>query len=157
MEISNGESQLYAVLIADGEKLSETPLSESTDDGERLSRYFVTTTAKNFQIKIGTYSELIYSPGSVLYGNPWVPICWAFCIIAILQIIIGAIYVITIPIRRWLAKFIQRQKEDIAYFEEFNNIKPRNEEALFEEDEEAPGLFDDIHDYDEVKEKRKRS
>jgi hypothetical protein len=99
----------------------------------------------------------IETPGSVLYGNPWVPICWAFCIIAILQIIIGAIYVITIPIRRWLAKFIQRQKEDIAYFEEFNNIKPRNEEALFEEDEEAPGLFDDIHDYDEVKEKRKRS
>jgi hypothetical protein len=61
MENTNGESQLYAVLIADGEKLSETPLSESTDDGERLSRYFVTTTAKNFQIKIGTYSELIYS------------------------------------------------------------------------------------------------
>lgn len=61
MHNTTGESQLYAVLIADGEKLSETPLSESTDDGERLSRYFVTTTAKNFQIKIGTYSELIYS------------------------------------------------------------------------------------------------
>jgi len=61
MHNTTGESQLYAVLIADGEKLSETPLSEVTDDGERLTRYFVTTTAKNFQVKIGTYSELIYS------------------------------------------------------------------------------------------------
>lgn len=61
MQSATGESQLYAVLIADGEKLSETPLSESTDDGERLSRYFVTTTAKTFQVKIGTYSELIHS------------------------------------------------------------------------------------------------
>jgi len=61
METTNGESQLYAVLIADGEKISEMPLSENPDEGEHLARYFVSSAAREFQVKIGTYSELIYS------------------------------------------------------------------------------------------------
>jgi len=61
MEPTTGESQLYAVLIADGEKISETPLSEKPDEGEHLARYFVSSAAREFKVKIGNYSELIYT------------------------------------------------------------------------------------------------
>jgi hypothetical protein len=100
----------------------------------------------------------IVTPGSIFFENPWSNILWILCILWAIMIAVGAIFSIGLPIKRRFTKFIERQKEDIAYFEEYNNIKPRNEESLFEEDDkEEPGLFDDIHDYDNIKEKAKRS
>lgn len=56
---TNGESQLYAVLIADGETVSQNKLTPDESGDELQSRFFVTTAASRFVVRFGTYSECL--------------------------------------------------------------------------------------------------
>ena len=56
---TNGESQLYAVLIADGETISQNKLTPDESGDELQSRFFVTATARQFTVRFGTYSECL--------------------------------------------------------------------------------------------------
>lgn len=59
METTSGESQLYAVLIADGETLSQNKLTPDETGDELQSRFFVATQARRFTVRFGTYSECL--------------------------------------------------------------------------------------------------
>ena len=59
MENTSGESQLYAVLIADGETISQNKLTPDETGDELQTRFFVATQARRFTVRFGTYSECL--------------------------------------------------------------------------------------------------
>ena len=74
----------------------------------------------------------IETPGSIFYENPWSNVFSISITICVILIAIGIFYIAFNFIRDNVIGFIEKQKADLDYFEEYGNLKP-SEVAIEEE------------------------